>query len=79
MRRRATAALQAGLQPAEQLLQEGQAPTTIAPRLERGRVAAKVGAMAGELMAWTDQQDAVLDQNRADWNRDTLFRNGVNL
>ena len=62
VRRRATAALQAGLQPAEQRRDEGQVPTTIAPRLQRGRVAAKVGAMAGELMAWTDQQGVALDR-----------------
>ena len=60
LRRDATAALQAGLQPAEQRQAEGQAPTTVMPRLQRRRVVAQVGAVAERLAGWTREQEAVL-------------------
>ena len=60
MRRSATAALQAGLQPAEQRQTEGLAPTTLAGRLQRRRIATRVAAMAERLGAWVGEQGAAL-------------------
>lgn len=61
VRRQATAALQAGLQPAEQRQAEGLEATTLAANLQRRRVAVRIGAMAEQLAAWTAEQKAVLD------------------
>ncbi len=61
VRRQATAALQAGLQPAEQRQAEGLEATTLAANLQRRRVAARIGAMAEQLAAWTVEQKAVLN------------------
>ena len=61
VRRSATAALQAGLQPSEQRQVEGLAPTTAAAAMQRRRVVARVADMAERLAAWTGEQGAVLD------------------
>jgi len=60
VRRGARAALQAGLQPAEQRQADGLAPATVAAIFQRRRVVARVGAMAEQLGAWAGQQGAVL-------------------
>lgn len=60
LRQGATAALQAGLQPAEQRQADGLAPTTVASRMQRRRVAAQVAAVAEQLGAWAGEQGAAL-------------------
>lgn len=61
VRRGAAAALQAGLQPAEQRQAEGLAPTTVATAMQRRRMVVRVADMAERLAAWTGEQGAVLD------------------
>ncbi len=60
VRQGATAALQAGLQPAEQRQADGLAPTTVADRMQRRRVVAQVAAAAERLGAWAGEHGAAL-------------------
>ena len=61
VRWQATAALQAGLQPAEQRQADGLPATTLATALQRRRVSVRIAAMAEQLAAWTREQAAGLD------------------
>ena len=60
VRQGATAALQAGLQPAEQRQAEGLVPTTIADRMQRQRVVDQVAAVAKRLGSWAGEHGAAL-------------------
>ncbi len=61
VRRQATAALQAGLQPAEQRQADGLPATTLATNLRRRRVSVRIAAMGKHLAVWTGEQKVVLD------------------
>ena len=61
VRRQATAALQAGLQPAEQRQADGLPATTLATNLQRRRVRVRIAAMAERLATWSAEQKTGLD------------------
>jgi hypothetical protein len=62
VRRAATGALQAGLQPAEQRQAESLLPTTLAETFQKGRLVGCVRQAAEELSGWSRLQAAVLDE-----------------